>query len=74
MTAQSKESDFDKLIGKLQFDIFSGHPESSIVSFLKRYFPYLTRPYKPGGWTIYQSEPPPIPKYGSHSIRLKKHP
>jgi hypothetical protein len=56
------------------FNIFIHKPDSSVLDFVKKYFPSFAKEFKPGGWTIYPPGPPPELYYTIHSIKFTNHP
>jgi hypothetical protein len=74
MPAKSQVSMFDSLWNKLTFNIYTGKPDSVVLSFLKNHFPYLAKTPEPGGWTVYPPGAVEIPQHGMHSLRVTRHP
>lgn len=76
MTSQSQTSQFDSIVNKLQFHIFTDHPDTCVLSFLKRCVPVLSQKLQPtnGSWTMYPPGPIPTPQDGMLSIKLPQHP
>lgn len=56
------------------FNIIGHKPDSCVFDFVKEYFPAFTKPYKPGGWTMYPPGPIPKLEYTVHSLRFARHP
>jgi hypothetical protein len=60
--------------GELFFNVWTQHPDSSILNFLEKYIPVLYK--KPTGkreWNIYQTEPIKI-EIGIHAFTFINHP
>lgn len=67
-------SKFDELASRMFFNIFIHKPDNSVFDFVKRYFPYFTEKFEPGGWTMYPPGPIPEVIHTVHSLMFKKHP
>jgi hypothetical protein len=65
---------FDDLLNKMTFNIFIRQPDSSIHWFIKKYFPYLTKPLNNHGWTSYPRGPIPDYQPTIHSLIFTEHP
>jgi hypothetical protein len=64
---------FDSLASEMFFNIPSFHPDSSVLDFVKKYFPVFTKKYVPGGWTAYGKEIPEF-QLTVHSFIFTRHP
>ena len=74
MTSIRQPSKFYELSQEMFFNILIHKPDSSVFDFVTKYFPYLAKPFKPGGWTIYPAGTPPVLQYTIHSLKFTRHP
>lgn len=76
MASQSQTNNFDSVVNRLQFHVFTDNPDSCVLPFLKRCVPVLAQKPQPakGGWTMYPPGPVPTPQDGLLSIKVAQHP
>ena len=76
MASQGQTNNFDSVVNRLQFHVFTDNADTCILPFLKRCVPILAIAPKPngGGWTMYPPGPIPTPQDGLLSIKVAQHP
>jgi hypothetical protein len=76
MVSQSQSDNFESVVNKLQFHVFTANPDSCVLPFLKRCVPVLAEEPKSikGKWTMYSPESLLIPQDGLISINVAQHP
>jgi hypothetical protein len=74
MTANAQENKFQEIGQSYLLNLLSGKPDSLILPFVSEHFPYLTKKYEGGGWTMYPPGDHPKPLPGIHAIKLPEHP
>jgi len=68
-----ENSKFDILKNEMFFNILVFDPDSSVIDFVRKYFPIYCSMPKPGKWTIYPAEPTKFMKT-AHSLFFIQHP
>src|SRR5689334_4027207 len=75
-TSSIQFSKLDSVINRMYFNIPDYKPDSSVLWFIKKYYPGFSRPPVPHGWTVYPNEKKDIPVLYStvHTFTFTRHP